>query len=128
MSPPKLQRIFGLLFMLALAASIAHAGTENTAINVSLNRTRPQHGETVEVSVRALQGDAPSSDPVHALLLQPSTGTMELVLQKVSGSRGAYRTEIPLGLQAPEGMYVIHVWSGEAANPSAIGKATFLLG
>jgi len=125
---PKLQRVFCLLFMLALAPSIAHSAPEITAIDVSLNRTRPQHGETVEVTVRALQGDAPSSGPIHALLLQPSKGTMELVLQEVSGSRGRYRAEIPLGLQAPEGMYVIHVWTGEAVNPAAVGKATFLLG
>ncbi len=120
--------MFGLLFMFALAPSIAQAAADNTVINVSLSRTRPQHGETVEVTVQALQGGAPTSDPIHALLLQPSKGTMELVLRKVSGSGSAYRTEIPLGLQAPEGMYVIHVWTGEAANPSAVGKATFLLG
>ena len=124
----KPQHMFALLLVLALATSIAHAATENTSINVSLNRTRPQRGETVQVTVRALQGDAPSDESVHALLLQPSKGTMELVLQKVSGSRGEYQAEIPLGLQAPEGMYVIHVWTGEAANPSAVGKATFLLG
>ncbi len=119
--------MFGLLFLLALALPIANA-SENTIIDVSLNRTRPQPGETVEVTVQAIQGNGPSSEAIHALILQPSTGTRELVLQKVSGSRGGYRTEIDLGLHAPEGIYVIHVWTGAAANPSAVGKATFLLG
>jgi len=117
-----------LLFILELTATIAHATSQSTVIDISLNRTRPQPGETVEVTVRVVKGEAPSSDPVQAFLLQPSKGTTELVLQKVSGSGGAYRTDIPLGLQAPEGMYVIHVWTGKAANPSAVGKATFLLG
>jgi hypothetical protein len=125
---PKLKRMFGLLLMLALAPSIAHATSKNNAIDVSVNRTRPQRGETVQVTVRAFNGDASSSDPIHAQLLQPSKGTMELTLKKVSGGTGEYRTEIALGLQAPEGMYVIHVWMGEAASPSAVGKATFLLG
>lgn len=123
-----MQHLLCLLLLLALAPSIAHAASEQPAINVAVNRTRPQPGETVEVTVQATLGNAASSDPIHALLLQPSKGTMELILQKVLGSRGEYKTQIPLGLQAPEGIYVIHVWTGEAANPSAIGKATFLLG
>lgn len=117
----------GLLFILELTATIAQASSQTTVIDISLDRTRPQRGEMVEVTVRALQGDGPSTDLVHALLLQPSKGTTELVLRKVSG-RGAYRTEIPIGLQAPEGIYVVHVWTGEAAKPLAVGKATFLLG
>ncbi len=124
----KPQHMFALLLVLALAPSIAAAAPDNTSINVLLNRTRPQPGETVEVKVQVIKDGEPSSDPIHALLLQPSKGTMELTLKKVSGGNGEYRTEIPLGLHAPEGMYVIHVWSGEAAKPSAVGKATFLLG
>lgn len=120
----KLTQTFSLLFLLALAPSIAHAALQNTTIDVSLNRTRPQRGETVEVSV---QRDASSSEPIHAVLLQPTRGTTELVLRQAS-DRGGYRTEIPLGPQAPEGIYVIHVWTGQAASPSAVGKATFLLG
>lgn len=125
---PNLKRVFGLLFLLALASSIAPAAHENTSIDVSLNRSRPQHGETVEVTVQTRQGNAPSNESIHGLLLQPSKGAVELVLQDVSGSRGGYRAEIPLSPQAAEGMYVIHVWTGEAARPSAVGKATFLLG
>ncbi len=127
MRAPKPQRMFALLFLLALVPSLAYAASQNGGINVSLNRTRPQRGETVEVTVQAPPADAISSQPIHVLLLQPTIGTTELVLRKVSG-RNAYRAEIPLGPQAPEGIYVVHVWRGEAANPSAVGKATFLLG
>jgi hypothetical protein len=60
--------------------------------------------------------------------LQPTKGTTQLALQKLANGNSEYRTEIPLGMAAPEGIYVIHVWTGEAAKPSAVGKATFLLG
>lgn len=117
-----------LLSLLALVPSIAHATAENNAINISLNRSRPQRGETVEVRVRATVDDPQSSGSIHALLLQPSRGTTELALQKEARDRGEFTAQIPLGHEAPEGMYVIHVWTGQAANPSAVGKATFLLG
>ncbi len=112
MRAPKPQRMFALLFLLALVPSLAHAASQNGGINVSLNRTRPQRGETVEVTVQAPPADAISSQPIHVLLLQPTIGTTELVLRKVSG-RNAYRAEIPLGPQAPEGIYVVHVWRGQ---------------
>lgn len=125
----KAHRILGLFFLLALVAPATSAVSENSTIHVSLDRTRPKPGETVEVRVRGLDGDAPFTDTMQARLLQPSKGAMELVLQKVSDrGRDSYRTEIPLGMNSPEGMYVVHVWTGEAAKPLAVGKATFLLG
>ncbi len=124
---PKLVCPFGLLLLLALTPSTGYAALPTTSIDVSLNRNRPQRGETVEVTVQAPPDDAISSQPIHALLLQPTIGTSEIILRKVS-DRNAYRAAIPLGPQAPEGIYVVHVWTGESANPSAVGKATFLLG
>jgi hypothetical protein len=124
----KLHRMSGLLFLLVLTPSLAHAASGSTAINVSLNRTKPHRGETVEITVQVLQGNTPSTDPVQALLLQPLKGTMDLVLQKVLAGDGQYRAEIPIDIKAPEGMYVVHVWTGEAREPTAVGKATFLLG
>lgn len=124
----KAQRTVSLLFVLALVPSIALASSENTAINVSVDQKRPQRGDTVQVIVQALRDDSPSSEPISAVLLQPSKGTTELVLQPVPGSRGKYRTQIEVGPQVKEGMYVVHAWTGEQSRPSAVGKATFLLG
>ena len=128
LSLSKFQNVFGLFLVLVTAQFVGHASQEGASINVSLSRAKPRPGETVEVTVQITQGDVPSSDAVHALLLQPSKGTSPLVLRAVPGRRGEYKTEISLGPQAPEGLYVIHVWTGETANPSAVGKATFLLG
>lgn len=123
---PKRLTFLGLILILQLTGVFAPAAPEDLSLSVSVSRTKPQRGETVEVAIKVFAGNPSSSGPIHALLLQPSKGTMELALQKVSG--GEYRTEIPLGPQAPEGMYVVHVWMGEASRPAAVGKATFLLG
>ena len=69
-----------------------------------------------------------SGASVRASLLQPSKGTKLLAVQRGSGPGGVYTTKIPLGKQAPEGIYVVHVWSGEERKPLAVGKASFLLG
>lgn len=123
-----LHRMSGLLLVLVLTASIANAASGSTTINVSLDRTRAHRGDTVEITVRVLQGNTPSTDPVQAVLLQPLKGTTDLVLQNALIGDGRYRAQIPLDRQAPEGMYVVHVWTGNSREPSAVGKATFLLG
>lgn len=117
-----------LCFMLVVASGIAEAAPVNQVINISLNRTKVQRGETVEISVQALTDGTPSRDAVRAVLLKPTEGTVALPLQKATDNPSAYRSEVTLGTDAAEGMYVVHVWTGEASNPSAVCKATFLLG
>lgn len=124
----RLPGIIGIFVMLVLASGSADGAPENSAINISLNSTKVHRGETVEASLQATTGGLPSSDTVYAVLLQPSRGTATLPLQKVAGSPGKYRIEIPLGADFPEGMYAIHAWTGQSTSPLAVGKATFLLG
>lgn len=125
---PKLRIIIGLFFMLVLASGVSEAAPENRVVKVSLSRSKVQRGETVEVRVQALKEGAPSSDIVRVVLLKPAEGAVTLPLQKVTGNTGVYRCEIALAADAAEGMYVVHAWMGGASNPSAVGKATFLLG
>ena len=55
--------------------------------------------------------------------MQPSAGR-ENDLQEVPGRPGAYTGKIKLAADAPEGMYVVHAWTGERTSPRAVGKAT----
>ena len=120
----KFHRVFGLLTLFLLASPVAPALQENATIDVLLDRTRPHSGETVEVTIRT----SALNDSLNAVLLQPSKGTMKLALQRLPGGGQSYKTSVPLGAKAPEGLYIVHVWSGDPAKPSAVGKATFLLG
>ncbi|HEX6729028.1 MAG TPA: DUF4434 domain-containing protein, partial [Pyrinomonadaceae bacterium] len=80
-------------------------------------------GETVEIGVRTLKRDL-----VYAVLLTPSVGARSLSLLPMLTERGVYRSSFVLPAAAPRGMYVVHVWTGEAANPTSVGRATFLVG
>ena len=120
----KFSRVFGLLTLLLLASPVASALQKSATIDVWLDRTRPHPGEMVEVTIRT----SGISDSLNAVLLQPSQGVMKLALQRLPGGEQSYKTSVPLAAKAPEGLYVVHVWSGDPAKPSAVGKATFLLG
>ncbi|HUE82654.1 MAG TPA: DUF4434 domain-containing protein [Pyrinomonadaceae bacterium] len=117
------QRLLFVLLLLVFA-SVKAAATEAT-INISLDRSRVVPGETVSFTLDSVGID---KSPINAVLLRPSAGATELTLQQVPNSPGTYRGQISLAADAPDGMYVIHAWTGEAENPRTVGKATFLLG
>src|SRR5688572_23371594 len=73
------------------------ACTAPPAIKIALDRTRPQRGETVEVTVQAVDGPTTSDSLIQAVLFEPSKGTRDLVLRKVPGKTANFRAEIPLG-------------------------------
>jgi hypothetical protein len=124
----RLQALVWLFATLTLFPGVASAAPGNTVINVSLSTSKLKPGETVKVKAQALEGGRPSSEPVRAVLLTPTVGSGNLPLKPVSGQPGMYRGDVDPGRDAPEGMYVVHVWTGEPATPTAVGKATFLLG
>ena len=111
------------IFCLLISAPInSSAGTES-GINVSVNRTRVQRGETVDITI-----ETNSSEVVRAVLLTPTVGTRNLSLTPISRKTSTFRSQVTLGIDDPQGVYVVHSWLGTSSNPTTVGKATFLLG
>jgi hypothetical protein len=108
------------LFALVLMCSVVPA---QARVKVSLNRLRVQPGDSVEVRVQTSAGQT-----AQALLLIPSVGARDLSLKAIASQPDSYRSEVLLSHDAREGMYVVHVWTGPALEPTAVGKASFLLG
>lgn len=125
---PKLNRIISLLSLLVLVPLDLGASANNTII-VDVSRTKARAGDTVQVNVRILQhGPLLSKESICAAVLTPTVGTEERPLLAVAPKQGMYRIDIILEKQAPQGLYAVHVWIGDRTNPSAVGKATFLVG
>jgi hypothetical protein len=120
---PKFNYRTALVLCFLVLAPITLSATPAAEISVSLNRSRPQRGEVVEIKIQTN-----SELPVHAVLLTPTVGTKDLQLSRLPGQQNTFRTQVVLGNDQPEGLYVIHSWTGDAANATSIGKATFLLG
>lgn len=116
---------FAIIMLCAAGLAVA---SENEGPRVSVSRSKVQRGETVEVRIQLKRERESATSPVRAVLLRPTIGVENLPLQAVAGQPGVYRAEIKTTENAPAGLYVVHAWTGEMANPSAVGKATFLLG
>ena len=100
-------------------AIISNAQTQT--INVSVNRAKVERGQSVEMTVRTKSAGTPT-----ASLLKPSIGIENLPLQKIE--EGVYHAKVETKADAPAGLYVIHVWTGEKENPTVVGKASFRVG
>src|SRR5207302_266663 len=119
-------RIANAVCLLVIASCIPAAGSgAKYRLVVSVSQSRAEPGQTVSVGISRVQT---SRDPVHAVMLKPSAGTESLLLHAIPNRRGSYSTSIVLPREAAQGLYVIRAWAGNEEHPSAIGKATFLLG
>jgi hypothetical protein len=98
----------------------ARAAPAPTAIEISPGRVRASAGETVEFRVRA--GGAAAT----AVLLVPGAGVRPLSLQTLPS--GEHRIVVRLAPDAAAGFYLVHVWTGDARRPTAVGKAAVLAG
>lgn len=116
------------LAFLAANCVCAFAITSKYQVTVSLSQSRAEPGQTVSVTITALQNGLPSREPVHAVLLKPSVGIEPLSLSPASQKIGSYSALVSLPKQAPQGLYLIHAWSGNSEHPLAVGKGSFLLG
>src|SRR4051794_30092444 len=124
----KLKHVLLMLFVLALASSAAAASQATDGISVTLSQKKARRGEKVSITIAARQSDRSSIDTVHAVLLRPTVGTEELTLYASAERLRFYHAGVTPGEDAPGGFYVVHAWTGEKSHPSAVGKASFLLG
>lgn len=112
-----------LLLYLIVSAPISLFAAPSSEIAISLNRFRPQRGEVIEITIQT-----DSELPPQAVLLTPTIGTKNLQLTRLPGRQDTFRAQLVTGNDDPEGLYVIHSWTGDANNPTSVGKAAFLQG
>jgi len=117
-------KLCNVLFLSIIFLSLASCTHNETTIKVNVNPFRVHRGDTVKIEVELSK----TNKTVQAVLLKPTIGNSELLLEKVQGKPGVYKAEVILDNDSQDGLYAIHVWTGAQENPSAIGKATFLLG
>ncbi len=101
---------------------------QRTTLDLSLDRFRVQRDETVSISIQALKDGKPSGESVQAVVLTPGQGTKQLLLTPVSNHPGLFHGQVSLPGKSPEGLYVVHAWTGDSSNPTAIAKGSFLFG
>ena len=126
-----MKRTFNIFFLCTILILITNnsfsSDTKNT-IGVKATPIRATMGDTVKIEVQLNNDDISKSNAVKALYLKPTQGKYELSLTPVENQTGLYRGEIILDKNTPKGLYAIHAWTGNERKPSAIGKATFLVG
>ncbi len=103
-------------------------------IDVTVTPRRPEPGDKVVVRVAASVG----AGEVRAFLLRPSSGRTPLELKPAAGPAPAptasasgkrtFECSFTLGAADPEGLYAVHVWTGDEKAPQGIGKGWFLRG
>lgn len=119
------QHGIGILILLtaALLAGTARAAAADLpgALTIAPGRVRASPGQTVEFVVAA-----PRETVVRAVLQTPSRGARDLPL--VSDANGTWRARVAIRQDDPEGLYLVHAWTGDASRPRAVGKAALLAG
>ncbi len=112
-----------IILFLALGVSTLSAFAFDR-IEVGVTPRRPGPGETVTIRVKAPGG----AGEVRAAILRPSSGRTPLDLKAASEGTGSYEASLTLTAGDREGLYAIHVWTGDEKAPGAVGKGWFLRG
>jgi Domain of unknown function (DUF4434) len=115
-----IERALSVLAFLMFVSSHSLAAPAST-IDLSVSSARVRRGETVEIKIKN------ATDQIKAVLLVPSEGLKPLSLTRAPQSND-FHVKYVLPNDAREGLYVVHAWTGDVANPTAVGKATFLSG
>ncbi|MCD4734507.1 MAG: DUF4434 domain-containing protein, partial [Bacteroidales bacterium] len=121
-------KFYTLLISCFLLLAFVSCTQKDLTIEVNVNPFRANPGDTVMVEVRVSDAGRSASGQLSATVLKPTLGSFELALEKVRNNPGVYTGEVILSDDATEGLYTIHVWTGNTDNPTAVGKASFLSG
>jgi len=105
----------------------AGAPAEPLSVEVTLDKTRPSPGETVQANVWVRSGRAETEVAVEAELLVPGKGPRELDLERTGTEIRLYQVLVPVEPDSPPGLYVITV-RASGDGPPAVGKASFVFG
>ena len=121
----KIYSIFSILaFCVTAVASMSASAATSTlllddVLTVTVSQEKAEPGDRVEIVV------AGNFSAINALVLKPNEGTQSLQFQR----RGyGMHSVLDIPANAPTGLYVLHVWTGDRSKPSAIGKASFRVG
>ncbi|MDH4197276.1 MAG: DUF4434 domain-containing protein [Candidatus Aminicenantes bacterium] len=126
---PRMSLLFrrAALFLGLLIGGMAGSFAAPAAIEVSVSPVKARRGETVQVVVKPPERASASGD-IRAVLLKPFAGAVPLELVSSPGESDDLRASVLLDEGARDGLYAVHVWSGEETRPAAVGKAWFLVG
>ena len=116
------------LLFLILTTGISLCSIPEKTIEIRVTPFKAKPGDTVKVEVSVSDANGSASGQLNAVLLKPTLGSFELVLEKVQNKPGVYKGEVFLSEDTPQGLYAIHAWTGDRNSPEAVGKASFLLG
>ncbi len=95
--------------------SLASPGT----ISVSVSPVRASVGDTVKIKFEVKSNVSPSAE-----ILIPDKGVLPLAVARAKP--GVYASRFVIGKGDSQGLYAIQSWTGQASNPDAVGKGTFL--
>ncbi|MEO8647876.1 MAG: hypothetical protein ABI539_01795 [Acidobacteriota bacterium] len=106
--------------ILAVAVFAASAAAQNQSIKVSVSSAKVEKGASVHVTIESrVRG-------VKAVVVRPGIGVESLELKAESdGKDNILVGVVQVPGDSPDGMYVIHAWTGDARRPTAVGKGNF---
>lgn len=101
--------------------SAVSAFSPQHSLSVDVSRAKVERGESVEITISVSGREA-----VHAVVLEPASSSRDLSLRK--NANGEFTATFDVRSESPDGLYVVHAWTGEKRQPSSVGKASFRVG
>jgi len=92
------------------------AADERLRIEVSVDKLRPEPGETIQVSAIVKTADSIDDVNLRAKILVPTKGSQDLALTLASRELGLFKGEVRIEADAPQGFYGITVAPEDASR------------